>query len=163
MLDEGVDPEISAHHPVYSAGLNSVLEATLLKDAIFTGWNYIVFNRNQEKSEPLLTAQVPVGALEATKTQPHQAHLSYSTFGRDFIKAIHKAEKLRAKSEEEFEVRVLEVPELYSISLWLHGKHNLFLPLPPGPKELKPFVLTAEKRFLDILRDVAEQQSPMLP
>jgi hypothetical protein len=78
------------------------------------------------------------------------------------VDALAVAETVADADERQLELRLLNVPALYLMSVWLlpsgSGKDDaVFVPIAPAPAGIEPNRVYAEREFADALRSVAEQ------
>ncbi len=62
-----------------------------------------------------------------------------------------RAEELDEVREEDFELRLLDIPSLYVVALWLHGARDLIVPLPPTREGLEPYAVYEEGAVIERL------------
>jgi hypothetical protein len=150
MLAESVPAELSitAPHPVYFVGLTDVAEGRLLSAATLTGWRYLV-----------LAGEEPIGAASVTVRADDEnlqfSHISHGPFVRNTIEGISRAESLAEVQSNDYELRLLDIPGLYVVSLWLHGNDDRIIPLPPTNRSLEPYRTYTEEQMLESLKQAA--------
>lgn len=118
----------TAPHQVFTLGLTDLVNAPHLGAARPSGWRYLVEADNRV-----------VAAAETNQqgAQKHAfAHLNYGPFVGGTVDALAAAEPLAAKSD--YELRVLHVPALYVMALWLKPVNagdgeGILIPLAPTP------------------------------
>lgn len=133
----------AAPHQVYSVGLRDLAEGRLLAAAQLRGWRYIVL----KDERPLSSAELSGGG-EALSF----SNFNHGPFVASTVEGVGRAEALDIVREEDFELRVLEVPALYVVALWLHGPRDLIIPLPPTRGQLEPFAVYEEDAVIEFLR-----------
>lgn len=139
----------SAPHQVYFVGLRDLAQGRLLSAAQLKGWRYMLLKDEQ----PLASAEL-TGGGEA---------LDFSNFNRgpfvlSTMEGVGRAERLDPVLAEDFELRLLDVPGLYVVALWLHGPRELIIPLPPTREELQPYAVYDEETFINLLQPPAERR-----
>lgn len=142
---------VAAPHPVYVMGLIDVAEGTHLSNARLVGWRYLVLN--DERS----LAAVEVNTDNAEQ-QVQFSSINQGRFVESTLEAIAFAEGLDEVREEDFELRLLEIPALYVVSLWLQGNRAILIPLAPSPPDLIPNARYSEEAFLEILKRPAQER-----
>ena len=83
------------------------------------------------------------------------SNFNHGPFVASTVEGVGRAEALDAVQQEDFELRVLEVPGLYTVALWLHGPRDLLMPLPPTRGRLEPHVVYEEGEVIELLREPA--------
>lgn len=139
----------AAPHQVYFVGLRDMAQGRLLAAAQMRGWRYIVLKGER----PLSSAELSGGGEAVTFSNFDYGPLVAST-----VEGVGRAEALDVVQKEDFELRVLEVPALYVVALWLHGPRELIIPLPPTRGQLEPFAVYEEGVVIDILRGPAARR-----
>ena len=139
----------AAPHQVYFVGLRDLAEGRLLAAAQLKGWRYIIF----EGDRPLAAAELSgdEGALDFS-------NINRGPFVESTVEGVGRAEVLEVVREEDFELRLLDIPGLYVTALWLHGPRDLIIPLPPTRPELEPFAVYEEEALVERLSGRAEQR-----
>jgi hypothetical protein len=123
---------LAAPHEVYTLDLADV--ANGLKGAKATGWRYLVM----EGDNAVAAAELDRPA-KGSKGNPEFSNLNTGGFVSSTYEAIHTAELLPEVKKADYQVRLLQIPAVCSVALWLHGKsQDLLLPLqssePGSPK-----------------------------
>jgi len=150
ILAESVPSELSiaAPHPVYFVGLTDVAEGRLLSAAILTGWRYLV-----------LAGEEPIGAANVMVKQDDEnlqfSHISHGPFVRNTIEGISRAASLTEVVNNDYELRLLDIPSLYVVSLWLHGDEDRIMPLAPTNRALEPYKTYTEEEMIESLKQAA--------
>ncbi|HSS22245.1 MAG TPA: hypothetical protein VLL54_19395 [Pyrinomonadaceae bacterium] len=149
-LTEHADAElnISAPHPLYVVGLSDIAEGKLLAAAVLRGWRYIVLKGDET-----------VGAVNLSFDDQGKnlqfSHISHGPFAQSTVEGIRYAEGLPEVVSNEYELRLLDVPSVYVVSLWLHGKNDRLIPLPPTNQTLKPYEAYSEAEMTAALQPEA--------
>ena len=141
-------PEEVSHsepHPVYIATLDDLAKGKLLAAAKQTGWRYLLVHGNAAVGEAELSAETrgAKGAKSAKSKEPQFLGLTHGPFTAATIDALHAAERLPQIAKADYELRLLKVPAVYLVALWLHGgNEDILIPLgqpPAGLKKNKPY------------------------
>jgi hypothetical protein len=142
----------AAPHHVYFVSLESIAAGKVFSQAELTGWRYIVL----DDERPLFAAELDIdlaqGALEFSNTNqgPHV---------EGTLEGVRIAESLDDVREHDFELRLLEIPSLYVIALWLHGEEkDLLIPLPPTNPRLTPYDIYTSEELLAAVQNAAIKQ-----
>jgi hypothetical protein len=145
----GGSVDFAGQHAVYVASISDALDGQVLTRARQIGWRYLVVAGNQ----PLATAQVATkGAGEITFS-----HVNYGQMAASTLKAIDVADRI--PSTEDFDLRVLEIPSLFFVTLWLKSAtKEILIPLEPAPPELKANTPYDPKKLLPVLKELAGER-----
>jgi hypothetical protein len=137
---------IAAPHKRYTITLKNVLKGELDR-ASFSGWRFIVL----DAMKPIATVSLRVDR----KTRKLLfSHFGYGSFVRNTVKGIHRAEKL---DDADYELRLLTIPGLNVVALWLAGKkEDHLMPIPPTHRVLKPFSIQSPAVFFERIRTAAK-------
>ncbi|HEX6175385.1 MAG TPA: hypothetical protein VF089_15365 [Candidatus Binatia bacterium] len=140
--------DLAAPHPVYFIKLTDVAEGRLLSAAILTGWRYLV-----------LQGEEAVGAATVAVLENNESlrfsHMSQGPFVKNTIEGIRHAEELPEVLENDYELRMLDIPSLYVVALWLHGQEDRIIPLAPTNRALDPYKTYSEDELLSALKEAA--------
>jgi hypothetical protein len=128
-----VDPAavaLSTPHPVYNLGLDDLVADRPPAESSLTGWRYLISVANR------------VVANGEVATEPGGANPRFSSVNQGpFDPAIETALGRLASSggATEHSVRLLRIPALYMMALWLHSddQDDRYQPLPPAPPPLR--------------------------
>lgn len=142
---------IAAPHPVYHAGLDGVLEGSLVSSAQFSCWRYLLLDDDRI----LAAAEIQLGSGEV-----ETAFLGVSTGKsvRSTVRAIARAEKIDEVREKDYELRLLRIPSLYVVALWLHSEEDLFVLIPPTPRRLVPYSVHSAEQLISALHGLASER-----
>lgn len=137
--------------PLYRSTLEAAAEGRVLKDAQASGWQYLVL----ENEKPTALAEV-----EFTKQKKYEfSNLARSSFSRATAPGLALAVSVGAQISEELSLRMLRVPAVYTVALWLHGETiDRIIPLPPTHRFLEPFQVYTGEKFAERLIAAAERQ-----
>ncbi|QLY28343.1 hypothetical protein H0264_23530 [Nocardia huaxiensis] len=125
--------ELSTPHEVFTMGLDDLAANAGLDRARPVGWRYLVTDGSQIIASAE-TVQAPDGSQEV-------AQFTEGPFGVGTDKAVKTLRKLPQLEKKGYELRLLRIPALYLMALWLHSPaEDLLAPLEPSPigKEGKP-------------------------
>ncbi|MEU4780409.1 hypothetical protein [Micromonospora sp. NPDC023633] len=144
--------DLNTPHQVFTLGLDVVTAGGGLDQAQPVGWRFLVVDGGQLIASAE-TAEKPDGTHEV-------AQFTEGPFVAATDKALKIAHRLPQVAAASFELRLLRVPALYVMALWLHSPLvDLLVPLAPSPigKDGKPLPPAA---FLNDLRELAGKMSP---
>jgi hypothetical protein len=123
--------QLTEPHEVFTLGLTDLVAGKGLDAAKPTGWRYLV----QEDDKVLASA-------ESVAVGPANEHVfsafNEGSFVASSASAIRAVREIPEVEQGSFELRLLNVPGLYVLALWLHsvqGKDDLLVPLAPSPVE----------------------------
>ena len=154
----------SEPHPVYIGTLDDLAAGKLLTAAKQTGWRYLLAHGDEVVAEAELTeerraAKGKKGA-KSTKTAKGAkredlafASLTHGPFTGATVDGLHAAERLPQVEKADYELRLLKVPAVYLVALWLHGANeDLLVPLGEPPAGLKRNKAYTEAAVIRALR-----------
>jgi hypothetical protein len=110
-------------HRIYAITASAAM-AHRLNEAVQTGWRVM-----------LMRDDVAIAAAEAWMhrgTKASTAQLNVGPHMRATARAMERAERV-TQGEHDFELRLLRVPEVSSVALWLHSRTGGDRLLPIGP------------------------------
>ena len=149
---------ISEPHPVYLLGLDDLRAGASLARARLVGWRYLV----QEGDNVIASAESTLAARGETHTF---AHFTEGPFVASSAAALSLAKSDPRIAQGTYEQRLLHVPALYVMALWLHepnGKNDLMIPLAPTPPGIPSGRTVPAAELLGQLADLA-QRAPVEP
>jgi hypothetical protein len=123
------DQALEIHRIDLGTGNQRGTAAPLARLARPIGWRFIV-RRDGEAA--------PLAAAETMETADGTAfrHFCCGPFVAAALRAVQQAQALPAARGARFEPRLLSVPDLYMMALWLHAgtaEEDLLVPLAPAP------------------------------
>ncbi|HEY0426623.1 MAG TPA: hypothetical protein VGC76_02340 [Pyrinomonadaceae bacterium] len=120
--------ELAAPLEVYTLNLPDVIDKNL-ENSKSTGWRYTILREN----EPVAAAEVNASNGEDVRF----SHFNSGPFVEQLVRTLIRAENLEIVADEDYEARVLKIPALYVMALWLHGESDDFLiPMRPTSEKL---------------------------
>jgi hypothetical protein len=146
---------MEAPHEVYTLGLDQLASGSGLASARAGGWRYLL----QQDDLPVASAQTTVDATGA----PVFALFNSGPFVQSTADALARAEQIPA-SGESLEPRLLHVPAVHAMALWLHGGNytdDVVIPLQPAPPPVEPNREYSVDEYLAALRQVAATVDPV--
>ena len=124
---------LSAPHPVYTLRLSDLVEGKGLESAELTGWRYLV----QRGDATIASAEIHTGAAGAGAAA---LEVNEGPFVGATSSAVAKAEELPQVDHEVYELRLLRIPALYLVALWLNAQgdaEDVLMPIGPTPPEVE--------------------------
>ena len=115
--------ELTDPHETFVLGLSDLLAAPSLERARSTGWRYLVRSGGEA-----------VAAAHSAEPTPGEHVLAQVNEG-PFVAATSSALAAAERQDGSYVPRVLHVPALHAVALWLHdgGSGDLLVPLAPFP------------------------------
>lgn len=143
--------------PVYNLGLSDLVSTAALGSARLTGWRYLLRQ----------SGQIVASAETVTGEDGHEefSHFNRGPFVASTAAALASAEGLIEMKDRAYELRMLHVPALYTMALWLHGdgSNDLLVPLAPSPDGVEANRAYPADELLGVLADKANQIPHMEP
>jgi hypothetical protein len=144
-------------HPVFFVPLDALSEGKLLGAATHTSWRYLIVRGETAIAEAELSAKQR-GSKGGSAKELEFLGLTQGPFTIGTIEALSAAEKLDRVAKADYELRLLKVPGVYLVALWLHGENDdLLIPIgdpPGGLKKNRPY---SEGDVIKGLREIAAQ------
>lgn len=143
---------LAAPHQVFTMGLDDVAAGGGLDRARPVGWRFLI----QEDGHPVASAETTHG----TDGTDEVSHFNEGPFVAATDQAMTTVRDLPQLQATGFELRLLRIPSVYMMALWLHSPAtDLLVPLAPSPigKEGKPVPAT---EFFAELAELARQATP---
>ncbi len=122
--------QLTEPHQVFTLGLTDLAAGKGLNAAKPTGWRYLV----QEGDNVLASAETVVGP----RGEQVFSAFNEGRFVDSSAKAMRAVGESPGVAQGGFELRLLNVPGLYVLALWLHdmqGQGDFLVPLAPSPVE----------------------------
>jgi hypothetical protein len=139
----------SMPHVVYTLGLSDLAGGSHLTAAVPSGTGILLTDGNSVVGSIRMSATV--GAPPTFQGLSHEGPLV-----QGIADAVHTAESAQAGKSATYEIRVLQIPALCLLALWLHGvADNLFVPISPAPKPLLASQVYNEAQFFQPLQVMA--------
>ncbi|WFE20957.1 hypothetical protein O7621_24295 [Solwaraspora sp. WMMD937] len=144
--------ELSNPHQIYVLGLDDIIAGNGLDSAQPVGWRYLI----EEAGQPIASAET-ASAADGTE---QMSQFTEGPFVASTNKALKGVLKLATLRTGRYELRLLRVPALYVMALWLHlPRRDLIIPLEPSPVGKEDRVVPAD----EFLSDLTEKARTMLP
>lgn len=147
------DLDLSTPHQIFTLGLDDIASGAGLGRAQPVGWRYLVEDGGQL-----------IASAETTLTPDGTHEVSQFTEGPfvgetdKAVKAIRRLPQLEAAG---FELRLLRIPALYVMALWLHAPvTDLLVPLAPSPIGKDGKAMPATEFFADLASLASEATPP---
>jgi hypothetical protein len=121
--------QLTEPHQVFILGLDDLVAGRGLDAAKPTGWRYLI----QQGDNVLASAETVRGGGVDTHVF---AAFNEGRFVGSTAEAIRTARRLPELQTAKFELRLLQVPALHVMAVWLHsgtGTGDLLVPLAPSP------------------------------
>ncbi len=140
-------------HAVYSVGLDDLASGDGLSRAKLVAWRYLLGEGDN------ITQAAEVFYDEKNETHEFLA-LNEGPFVQPTATALQAAEQAERVQRGSYELRVLRIPALYVVALWLKddsGEDDLFVPMEPTHHALVPGQ-TYSREELDAILSVAAKE-----
>jgi hypothetical protein len=144
---------LAAPHDVYFLSLTEVAEGASIDAARIVGRRFMVM----EGDNAIASAEV-AGTEDGSHLQANEGPYVASTAA-----TIARAEEDRELADGEYEVRMLRIPALYVMALWLkdeQGDKDVLIPLDPAPSPLEAGRRYPPEEMLDELAPLARERLP---
>jgi hypothetical protein len=144
---------LTVPHPIYMLTLEDIVQQRSLEVAHPTGWRYLI----QEGESAIASAEVLTDASGVVQTF---SQFNEGPFVGATIRTLLTAEDLPEVEASAYELRLLQIPALYVMVLWLkdtEGDLDLILPMEPMPNELEAGRSYTESEFLAALEGLAQE------
>jgi hypothetical protein len=109
--------------PLYVVSLEDIRDEYFLKRATQVGWRYLIFDNG-----PAAVADVRVTA----DLTPKLSQLTRGPIAQRLDGAMHYAQEAYGEARAVYEPRMLDIPELNTAALWMHGPKESLIPLVEG-------------------------------
>lgn len=150
---EGLRPAelaATAPHQVFNLGLDDLASAAgALGSTRATGWRYLL----RQDGRVVASAETVTGPGGGAQF----SHFNSGPFVASTASAIEVAEGLDQTRDAAYELRLLHVPALYTMALWLHGAgdDDVLIPLAPAADGVEADRAYPAGELLAILADKA--------
>jgi hypothetical protein len=144
--------QLASPHAVHNLSLADLEKPGRLADAPMTAWRYLV----EEAGAAVASAEVGVDAKGAVRGLDH---VNEGPFVKATAAAQKAAEKLPQVRDGNVEARVIRIPALYVMALWmkdLDGDDDVVIPMAPAPPFLEANRPYTEREFLKALAGPAK-------
>ena len=145
-------------HPVFNLGLDAIRSRGAgLRSTRSSGWRYLLRQDDRLVASAETVADQRGGA--------RFSHFNQGPFVASTAAALEMAEGLEETRDRSFEVRLLHVPALYTMALWLHGEgdDDILIPLAPTPPDIEANRPYPADELLDLLAERAAEIPEMGP
>lgn len=151
---EPLESRISHPHRVYLLRLDDLARGKGLASARPVSWRYLIMEGGQAVASAEVNHDEQGGR--------HQfAHLNKGVFNAGTLEAIQAAEADSALAAGSYEFRMLRIPALYVVALWLkdtEGENDVLIPIAPTSPLLTAGKPYSPAEMLDTLRESARQK-----
>ena len=146
---------LASPHRVHNLRLTDLGKPGALRDAPMTAWRYLV----EDDGAAVASAEVGVDAKGAVRGLDH---VNEGPFVKATAAAQKAAEKLPQVRDGKVEARVIRIPALYVMALWLKdldGDSDVIVPMAPAPPYLEANRPYTEREFLKALAGPAKARA----
>ena len=147
---EPTDVALAAPHDVYAIGLDRLAEGAGLETADVVGQRFLVL----DDAQPVASAELAAGGGFESNEGP---------FVGATAEAIRAAESSPDLADGRYELRLLRIPGVYLMALWLRdedGEHDgdVVVPLAPAPPPIEAGRHYALAELQPLLRQLAQER-----
>jgi hypothetical protein len=148
--------EMEAPHEVYTLGLDQVTSGVDLEKVVPSGWRYML--RHEGAAVAVAQTMIDAGG------RPAFAQFNSGPFVASTQEALGRAEEYAGGAgDADIEPRLLHVPALHALALWLHsgdGTSDVVLPMAPTPPGIDATQRYSVTDYLSALRQAAATVDP---
>ena len=136
----------------YYVGLTNLASGHLLSAARIGGWTYLfIHGTNAVGAEGLIADEKTEKALKFNG-------LYETDFSNETLEALRTTEQLPQIKKQNYELRRLDIPAVYFVAVWLHGKSDdIIIPLPPTFGRWNAFQPYSESQMIKLLKPEAKK------
>jgi hypothetical protein len=147
------DLTIADPHREYFVGLTNLASGHLLSAATSRSWRYLLIHGTNA------VGVATVFDADAKTGNTLKFGALYETgLGKETLEALREAEKLPQIKKQDYEPRFLDVPAVYFIAVWLHGKSDdIIIPLPPTFGRWNAYQPYSESQMIKLLKPEAKK------
>jgi hypothetical protein len=142
---------LAAPHDVYSLGLSDLAEGVSLAAATVDGRRFIVMDGDKPIASAEVADQGRGSGFQATE----------GPYVESTAAALERAEEDPDLDDDDYEIRLLRIPALYVMALWLkneQGGTDVLIPLDPTPSPLEAGRKYAPAELLSALAEPARDR-----
>lgn len=150
-----VDIAIGDPIPTYTVGLDDIQAGELTAAAVLTHWRYLL--SATRPARPLATADMGDDGKWVL------AGVNSGAVATSTAKAVAFAHTAPEWKSGGFELRILQIPALYTVLVWLHGATETLIPITDPEQAFKPDTMIDEVTVMKTLRDFAKNYEPVRP
>lgn len=147
----GSGPKASPALSVYTLGLSDAAKENALASVKFVGWRYLI----DDNGSPAVAEIRPTGSGSA----PKFSRLTRGSAASGLKKAAEAASIAYGSSGDTYEARILEVPALHSICLWLHGRNDVFFEYLKPDGQVPDSIIEEHFYLSSIAKDARQKQT----
>ncbi|HWM54319.1 MAG TPA: hypothetical protein VNO20_02880 [Solirubrobacterales bacterium] len=143
--------QTAAAHDVYNLPLTALAGSSGPEAATSVGVRCLITSGDK----PIATVELP------EPNGNEGAITSHGPFTQGTVDAIRAAEDSSDVAEGDFELRLLRIPALYLMTLWLKDEdddRDLFVPLEPAPPHVSPGRTYTWQELSECLRPLAQER-----
>lgn len=146
----------STPHRVYTLALDALAAGRELNAVQESGFRMLLTDGNEVLATVNMRQTTVGGGVEFQSVSQNGPYVE----GVD--QAIRFAESAAATVSPSYEIRLLQIPGLYIIAIWLHGSADeLFIPVNPAPAPLQSNRIYTERQFFQPLPSMAQSRLSM--
>lgn len=155
--------DLAAPHPVYFLALSDLRDGKGMEAARATGWRWLVIQNAEVVGSASVVPEVSLDAENRSGAEYAFADFSEGPFPASMNEALLALEGNAALAESDYEVRLLEIPGLYVVALWLArlkgaAGQDYIMPLTPAPEPFRAQALEARDVFEHLAKLAASEK-----
>ena len=154
LLGAGPNINLAAPHPVFDLQLDQLAAGAGLGAAKPAGWRFLIMRGQAAIGSAEVVVDVGGAASQVSA-------LNTGPFVASTERGIRSAERLPQVEHGSFELRLLRIPALYILALWLKNTSDasdIIIPLPPAPRYVEQGHPYGPAEFLQRLRGLAKDR-----
>ena len=143
------DVSVAEPFGLYYVGLTNLAAGKLLSVAESSSWQYLLLHG---------TSAVGAVTLKQTNGKLIFAGLFETDCSNETLEALRKVKELPQVKKSDYELRRLDVPAVYFVAVWLHGKSDdIIIPLPPTFGRWNAYQPYSESQMIKLLKPEAKK------
>lgn len=150
----------AAPHEVFVMRLDDIVDDRGIQaSAQSVGWRVLVVDGQAAVAAVEFDASAAGAGGGAVPTATEFKAFNVGRFVQGTVEGIERAEAAAQVKANDYEVRLLEVPAIYLVVLWLHRPDDdWFVPLKPAPNNLATDRLYSEQELLSEIQPLAQRK-----
>ena len=138
-------------YPIFTGTLPAFVEGNGLETATLSAWRQLL----SLQQTPIATMDVSVGK---EGTSYRFSNLNHGPFVEGIARSLALAERSPRVETGDYDPRLLHVPALYLVALWLRGietAEDILIPVAPAPDPLMPNQEYSAQEFAQAVAEIA--------
>jgi hypothetical protein len=149
--------DVTTPHQVFTMNMDDLASGAGLEKARPVGWRHLV----EENGKTIASSETIIA--QDGKTQV-PSHITEGPFDSATAEAVAAAQALPQVAAADYELRLLRIPALYFMALWLHSSAtDLLVPLAPSPIGQEGQVVPAAAVLSELSQRASARSGPSGP